>query len=44
LLSVHRYHQTSESTHLILNPFSIETLADRGAMGLAAFVLKSSRT
>jgi SAM-dependent methyltransferase len=27
LLSVHRYHQISESTHLILNPLSIEKLA-----------------
>ncbi len=27
MLSVHRYHQISESTHLILNPFSIEKLA-----------------
>jgi hypothetical protein len=27
LLSVHRYHQISESTRVILNPFSIEKVA-----------------
>jgi hypothetical protein len=27
LLSVHRYHEISESTHSILNPLSLERLA-----------------